>query len=583
MNTKVSLIKDIICSNLKLTLLYLFLATVGILLSLTQPLLMKYIIDDIIPTRNIEPFFKFATFAISLIFLSIIVSFANKIIFHHLFNLILFCFKKITINGIMNTSYLDYIGKKQGEYLNIIQKDSYVVSTFIMKRGFQTLFDIVSICTAMYILLRLNLKITFISFTIMSFLVVIQYFVRKKLEYLVPRLYTLTDKLSQRLIQILNGIDTIRYFSIQSAIEKKYSDVVSDHITNSKKMTTIEATSSILVGGGSSLVAFIIFMYIVYLSFQGQGTLGQAMVFYSYLGKIFSPIASMSDGLVEYQRFKASINRITETTSHNQRNHEVVPISEQITFQEVLEFKNVNFSYKKNDPVIKDLDFIIKRGERIVITGPSGSGKSTLAKLLVKLFEPDSGIISIDRNNFDELSISQIRSAITYVDQDTFLFNDSVLFNLTLGNKSISNEQIQSICTSVNIQEIIESLGSGINTEIGERGLTLSGGEKQRFVFARAMLKQSDIVIFDESTSNLDKINSLNIKNLLKGLGNQKTIIFITHDLSLLEEEFFDKILVLNKGRLEEMGTHQKLLADKQLYYSLWRARKTSSSQMEVL
>lgn len=234
-----------------------------------------------------------------------------------------------------------------------------------------------------------------------------------------------------------------------------------------------------------------------------------------------------------------------------------------------IEFKNVSFSYEKIQ-VLKNISFKIKSGTVSALVGPSGGGKSTIAKLIASLWDVDKGSISIGGVNINKIPLEDLNNLIAYVSQDNFLFNDTVINNIRMGNLNASDEEVKEVARKSGCEEFILNLENGYNTIVGSSGGHLSGGERQRISIARAMLKNAEIIILDEATAYTDPENEDKIQKAVNQLVKGKTLIVIAHRLSTIMNS--DEIIVVNKGKLECIGKHQELLDKCNLYKSMWDA-----------
>src|SRR5688500_2827875 len=237
-------------------------------------------------------------------------------------------------------------------------------------------------------------------------------------------------------------------------------------------------------------------------------------------------------------------------------------------------FEHVHFAYEAARPILHHVSFEIPAGKTVAVVGPSGSGKSTLARLLYRFYDVQQGRITIAGQDIREVTQSSLRQAIGIVPQDTVLFNDTVEYNIAYGRTGASRAEVEEAARAARIHDFIESTPRGYQTMVGERGLKLSGGEKQRVAIARTLLKDPPILIFDEATSALDSANERAIQAELKSAARNKTTLLIAHRLSTVIDAH--EILVMDAGRIVERGNHQQLLAREGRYAQMWSLQRQS-------
>jgi ATP-binding cassette subfamily B protein len=297
-------------------------------------------------------------------------------------------------------------------------------------------------------------------------------------------------------------------------------------------------------------------------------TLGDLVLVNAFMIQLYIPLNFLG---VIYREIKQSLADMEKMFTLLDQHREVAdsPSAQPLAIQQAeLRFSQIDFSYEKNRQILFDVDFTISAGTTTAVVGHSGSGKSTLARLLFRFYDVDKGGILIDGQDIRAVTQSSLRSAIGIVPQDTVLFNDTIAYNIAYGRPEASQEELFAAARAAYIHDFIESLPDGYNTMVGERGLKLSGGEKQRVAIARTLLKNPAILVFDEATSALDSQAEQAIQAQLKEIARDRTTLVIAHRLSTIADA--RQILVMAQGRIVERGSHAELLAQQGLYADMW-------------
>ena len=287
---------------------------------------------------------------------------------------------------------------------------------------------------------------------------------------------------------------------------------------------------------------------------------------------LYTPIKSIGNNYISVQQALLALDRIYQLLKeHSYENEDDSAKSKLLDIKEEINFKDVRFSYTNEREILKGVNFKVEVGTKVALVGNSGGGKTTVCSLIPRLYEIDSGVISIDGHDITEFSLDSLRSKVAMVFQDNFLFEGTIRQNLMYGRMDATEEEMNHAIKSAYLDDFVYNLPHGLDTLIGERGLLLSGGQKQRLAIARAILKNAPLVILDEATSALDNKSEKVVQKALDKLMEGRTTIVIAHRLSTVMDA--DKILVINDGHIVEEGTHQELLDLNGAYAMLYNSQ----------
>ncbi len=378
----------------------------------------------------------------------------------------------------------------------------------------------------------------------------------------------LESKASTRAIDSLLNYETVKYFGNEDYEARRYDE----GLKNYENAGVRSQTSLSFLNTGQSLIIATAVTLILWRATEGviAGTmsLGDLVLVNTFMIQLYLPLNFLG---VIYREIKQSLADMERLFGLLDQNREVAdsPKAQPLVTQGAeVAFSHVEFSYESKRQILFDVDFTIPAGTTTAVVGHSGSGKSTLSRLLFRFYDVNGGAIRIDGQDLRDITQESLRAAIGIVPQDTVLFNDTIEYNIAYGRPGASREDIVAAARAASIHDFIESLPDGYGSMVGERGLKLSGGEKQRVAIARTLLKDPAILIFDEATSALDSRSEQAIQAQLKEIAKNRTTLVIAHRLSTIADA--QQIIVLDHGRIVERGTHGSLLAAQGLYAQMW-------------
>ncbi len=474
------------------------------------------------------------------------------------------------LNHTLKLPFQQFEDQRSGETLSILQKvrqDSEKFITVFINIAFTSLVGIVFV-----IIYAINIDpiLVLVYFVGAFALGTLTNFLSKKIKEIQKTIVSETNALAGSTTESLRNIELIKSLGLaDQEINRLETNTLKILKLELKKVRGVRSISFVQ-GTFVNLLRQVILFFLLFLIFKNEMTVGQLLTLQFYSFFIFGPLQEFGNVIIAYREAEASLNNFEKLLATPV---EVNPASPtKLGVLEKLSFKDVDFKHlSAQTAALEDINFEVKKGETIAFVGPSGSGKTTLVKLLVGLYQAKIGKIFYNDIPSEELSIDELRTQIGFVTQDTQLFSGTIRENLLFVNPTATDELMIETMQKASCYNLLSRAENGLDTVIGEGGMKISGGEKQRLSIARALLRDPKIFVFDEATSALDSITEEEITKTVKQVtadGNYITVM-IAHRLSTIMHA--DRIYVLERGKIVEVGEHKELLEQKGLYYAMWR------------
>ena len=529
------------------------------LLSTLTPYLLKIVVDDYLLLKNYEGMQTIIIIMMIVLFLEVIFMYlftyyANWLGQKVIKNLRVDVFQKI-LKFKMSFFDKNAVGRLVTRTVNDIE----TIASIFSQGLFMIIADILKMITVLSVMTIINFELTLVVVSIFPFLIYATRVFQKSMKVAFEKVRREVANLNSFVQERISGIKIVQIFNREQLEINNFNDINIKHRDAWLRTVWINSIFFPLAEISTSICIGLLVWYGGFNNLNGESiSLGTLFLFISMSGLLFRPLRQIADRFNTLQMGMVSTERIfkiLEDDSEIKDNGRI----DHTSFDGLIEFKNVKFSYVKNQIVIDDISFKIQPGETLAIVGPTGSGKSTIINLITKFYEIDSGSIYLDGNNIDEFKLDNIRNKVGVILQDVFMFADTIFNNITLFNKDISIEDVERSAKDLEIHDFILSLPGGYDFNVSERGGTLSSGQRQLLAFLRVLVNNPDILILDEATSSIDSYSEDLIKKATKTITKDKTSIIIAHRLSTVESA--DKIIYMENGKILEFGNHKELLS----------------------
>ncbi|WP_050069736.1 ABC transporter ATP-binding protein [Anaerosalibacter massiliensis] len=529
---------------------------------------IAFLIKDLIDTsinKNMERFTNIALISIFFIIILLISSYLREIFFAKYIQYNMTVLRYDIFSKIINRNKENFHGKNTSHYISLINNDLELIQRGYFLNFLNIIQAILSFFIATLGLLKLNTIIAVFILIISTIPIIVPYIFNNKLSTLKKSFSDSLSSLMKITKDFLLGFETIKSFNLQNTILCKYNKHNSNMEQSRYNFFSLNAMVNLIINLFSYLSYFIVLGIGTYLVIKDKTTVGTFVATIQLMEFISGPITNISYIIADFKSMLLIGNKIIKVVDENTL--EDLGLKKN-SFVNSIEFKNISFSYNQQNLALKNISFKIVKGQKVAIVGKSGCGKSTLINLLLKYYDNYTGDIFIDNINIKNINSESIHNLISVIHQDVFMFDTSFKNNLTLF-KNYSEQDINKVINVCKLYGLVNNLQNGINSNIGENGYAISGGEKQRISIARALIRKSPILILDEATNSLDNKTSYLIENSLLNISDL-TLISITHKFSKQLLEKYDLIIVLKDSNIVEIGPFNKLMNNKNYFYELY-------------
>ncbi|MBR5065692.1 MAG: ABC transporter ATP-binding protein [Oscillospiraceae bacterium] len=555
-------------------------------LGLLPSLITARIIDEALLGKDLALLIKLVVLAIFTLAMSNIVGVMESYINSWVSNRIVLDMKNEMFSHLQAMPHSFFTSEKQGDIITRMNSDISGVASVISSVLTNIISNICTVVTTIVALFRIDAKLSLVGILVIPLLVLPTKSAGRNRWQLLSESREKTDELNEIVNESLSvsGSLLIKLFTREEAVNRKFEQANKEVIDLSTKESRAGSWFRVIMGIFTNLGPLLIYLaggYLIIKMNDTAVTVGTITATVSMINRLYRPVESLLNVSVDLTRSMALFTRIfsyldMEPEIKNRMN----PVKPSFSSGAEIRYDHVAFRYTDDIPLIEDLSFRVPSGKMYAIVGPSGSGKSTVVNLLPRLYDVKGGSVRVNGIDVRDIDLTYLRSNIGVVTQEAYMFNGTVRDNLLFAKEDATQEELEEACRIANIHDFIVSQPDGYDTQVGNRGLKLSGGEKQRLSIARVILKDPKILILDEATSSLDSISENSIQNALDVLMKGRTSIVIAHRLSTILQA--DRILVISDGKIVEEGGHEELIEKNGVYRQLYETQFRKVIDMET-
>ena len=571
-----------------------FIAVLGETLSdILEPWPIKIVIDNILQSKKLPdwlggfvshtfgheklPILNFAVLAVvAIAVVGAASSYVEKYLTTSVSQWVTHDLRRTLYNHIQRLSLSEHDKAQTGDLITRVTSDIGAIQDFINSALLGMLVNSLTLVGMIGVMLYINWRFTLIALSIAPALFVVVYTFTRRIKQASRAVRKKESELVSVVQEVLTSVRVVKAFAREDFEVSRFESQSLENVETALRARSIKAKLSPIVEVLVAIGTCLVLGYGARLALRGELSAGILIVFLLYLGRMYKPMRELSKMSDAVSKAIVGFERIQEVLQVEARVRDLPRARRAPRFKGKIEFEHVNFAYDEKPPVLNDITFKLEAGKVAAIVGPSGAGKTTIISLIPRFYDPQSGRIKIDGVDIREYRLKSLREQISFVLQDTLLFHASIWDNIAYGKPDAEPQKVVRAAKLANAHEFIEKMPEGYATMLGERGMTLSGGQRQRIAIARAIIRDTPILILDEPTSGLDSSSEQAVIEALDRLMEGRTSIVVAHHLSSIRHA--DVIFVIKDSELVEEGTHEELLAAGGVYSDLYRIQTCESA-----
>ncbi|HMC32543.1 MAG TPA: ABC transporter ATP-binding protein [Candidatus Angelobacter sp.] len=554
--------------------------------NLLQPWPLKIVLDEVFRThagKSDLPHFiygfisadkfatvKFACFAVlAIALLDAVSTYAEKYLTTSVGQWVTYDLRRALYAHMQRLSLAFHAQKRTGDLISRVTADVDDIQSFITSGLLSTFINVITLAGMVGVMFWINWKFTLIALSVAPLLFVVVYTYTRRIKSATRKVRKKESEVFSVVEEVLSSIRVVKAFARERYEQSRLEEASLEEVESTLRARSLKAKLAPLVDLIVAVGTCLVLWFGARLTLKGALSVGSMVLFIQYLSKMYKPMQELSKMTDTYSKAAVGYERIQEILQTDNEVRDLKGAKPIRKLRGKIEFENVSFSYSPDQPIIKDISFSIKPGQVAALVGPTGVGKTTIISLVSRFYDPLSGAVKIDGTDIRRFKQQSLRQHISYVLQENVLFHGPLWQNIAYGKPEATRQEIERAAELANAMEFIEKFPQGFDTIVGERGMTLSGGQRQRIAIARAIIRNTPILLLDEPTSGLDAASEKLVFEALDRLMAGKTTIVIAHRLSTVRRA--DVIYVVNEGSIIEQGNHRELLKKGGLYAKLHR------------